>query len=552
MKRYLSLLIFVLLLCTALCACTPEDTSDTLAETTVGIVTDTTPDTDAATDTVAESETEAELETEPETEQETETEPETEPAPEVLVSAIPPKQVLKTIIEDVTPLEISTVSKQVTLQGKALADVQDAFLKEGYFLSYTKPAHDTNLQTAVLKSLDHTVTLIQTSDGSLHVLWEKAAEVSAAPLAPVRNAEKGDVTMAQIGVARGKKEDNPMIGMCYVYRLADGTAVIIDGGVNNKDCAENLYHTLQKLDIATDENGKYKITAWIFSHGHADHIGTFKKFASLYADKADVTYFMYSFPIGDISPKSGDPEAFATTIREAFPNALRVSPHAGLTYHFGNLSVHVLYAPELLYTTEKGVDYYNTTSMILRVEANGQSILHMGDASEASSQAAWNENKSTAFKSNLLQITHHGLYTGPESHEWKYIRKIYQATEATMGLLPMGTRLSTSGRNGRHTVLVAWGTAGYQISFVIDRKDCRNGATTDQTYYDNFVADVAAGVATRETLFGYDGINAVKNRDGMITYISSNETAPMATVFKLSEAGITVESNQELASWLGQ
>lgn len=538
--KSLLLLFSILTICAILCACDPADTPDTLPDATVDAVTDTTR---VPADTPTEAPTDAPTEAP--------TEPETEP--EVLVSAPAPKRILDQLAGRVSPRWISSVCMQVTLPEQDIDTVKDAFQKEGYITAATTPAHGTKLGTAVLKSLEHVVTLIETADGSLHVLWEKTDAVTTDPLYAVRDTERGDVTMVQIGIARGDQKDNPMIGMCYVYRLSDGTALIIDGGINSTDCSVNLFRTLQQLDIARDGDGKYRITAWIFTHGHADHMGTFKRFSAQYADRTDLTYVMYSFPTEEVAPKGNTTgEEFAEIVRASYPNARRVSPHAGLTYFFGNLKIHMLYAPELLYNSPEGVNYFNTTSLLFRIEANGQSVLHMGDASEAASKAAWVNSETAAFKSNALQITHHGLYTGPDSHDWGYMRKLYTATDAEIGLLPMGTRNPGDGRNGRHTVLVGWGMAGYQVSFVIDKKDNRGGASTDQAYYDRFVADVAAGTADRETLFGYDGINTVKNRSGMVTYISASEDAPMATVFNLGEGGFTVVSNGKLDTWLGE
>ena len=536
MKRFLFLAISILLLCAILCAC---DTSHGPADTTADAVTDT--PTDAP----------VEAPTAPETEAPTETEPETEP--EVLVSATAPKRILDQLAGRVSPRWISSVCMQVTLPEQDIDTVKDAFQKEGYILAATTPAYGTKLGTAVLKSLEHVVTLIETADGSLHILWEKADAVTTDPLYAVRNPAQGDMVMAQIGIARGDKNDNPMIGMCYVYRLADGTALIIDGGVNNVDCSVNLFRTLQRLDITRDGDGKYRITAWIFTHGHSDHMGTFKRFSAQYADRTDLTYVMYSFPTDAVAPKGNTTgEEFAEIVRASYPTAKRVSPHAGLTYFFGNLKIHMLYAPELLYNSEEGVNYFNTTSLLFRIEANGQSVLHMGDASEAASKAAWINSKSDAFKSSALQITHHGLYTGPDSHDWGYMKKLYNATDAEIGLLPMGTRNPGDARNGRHTVLVGWGNAGYQVSFVINRQDSHSGQALDQGYFDRFVAEVTAGTNKKPTIFGYDGINTVKNRSGMVTYISASEDAPMATVFTLGEGGFTVVSNEDLAAWLDE
>ena len=527
-----------------LAACAPTgdgNAAETPADTTAESVTN--PPTDAPAETPADPETEAPTETE--------TEPDTEP--EVLVSATAPNKILNNLVGRVSPRRISSVCMQVTLPQQGIDTVQDAFLREGYLLAATTPAHGTNLGTAVLKSLEHTVTLMETADGFLHVLWEKANSVTTDPLYAVQNPEKGDVTMAQIGIARGDQNDNPMIGMCYVYRLSDGTALIIDGGINNVACSVNLFRTLRRLDIARDEDGRYRITAWIFTHGHADHMGTFKRFSAQYADRTDLAYVMYSFPTEEVAPKGNTTgEEFAEIIRLTYPKAKRVSPHAGLTYFFGNLSVHMLYAPELLYNSPEGVNYYNTTSLLFRIEANGQSVLHMGDASEAASEAAWINHESTAFQSNALQITHHGLYTGPDSHDWGYMKKLYHATDAKIGLLPMGTRNPGDARNGRHTVLVGWGNAGHQVSFVVDTRDSHNGKALDQAYFARFVAEVAAGTNQKPTLFGYDGVNTVKNRSGMVTYISAGEDAPMATVFNLGEGGFTVVSNEKLDTWLGE
>ena len=538
MKRYLLLLISILLLCTILCACDPA-TPDVPTDTTVGSVTE------APTEAPTEETTE-------EVTTEAPTEPETEP--EVLVEAIAPKKVLLTLVEDVTVVEISSISKQVTLPDTALDGVKNAFVQEGYIVAATTAANGSNLGTTVLKSQGHVVTLMQTKDGSLHVLWEKAENVSTDPLYAPRSARQGEVIMAQIGIARGNSDDNPMIGMCYVYRLADGTALIIDGGVNNDDCAKNIYDTLGKLDIAKDENGKYRITAWIFTHGHSDHMGAFKAFSAAYAEETDLAYAMFNFPTEEVAPSGSTQDGpFFNIIRRAYPNVQRVAPHAGLTYFFGNLSVHMLFAPELVYTTV-GVDYYNTTSLLFRIEVNGQSILHMGDASEVSSKAAWTENSSAAFQSTALQITHHGLYTGADgSHTWSYMKKIYLATNASVGLLPMGTRKPGDARNGRHTVLVGWGNAGYQISFVLNtKKSATNSINTDQAFFDRFAADKAAGTAEYETLFGYDGVNTIVNRSGMVTYVNATETEPMATVFSLTGEGMTVVTNEILAAWLGQ
>ncbi len=471
--------------------------------------------------------------------------------PAVTLPPLPPEEIAASFSAEAEPLPISPVCREITLRGQDFSSVRDAFTERGYLPVPSAAAEGTRLQTAVLKNDETVVTVIGTAGDAVHVLWEDAKEVSVSPLAPPEDPQTGDVTMVQIGTARESEKDNPMIGMCYVYRLGDGSALILDGGSGNDTCAGNIFRALEKLDVAKTGDGKYRISAWIFSHGHGDHIGAFKKFAAGYAGKYEIGAVMYSFPSPEIGLSGCDAAAFEQTVKEYCPDALRVSPHAGLRYYFGNVTVHVLYHPELLYTGESGIKYFNNTSMILKIEANRRTVLHMGDAGEQASEEAWKENDPSAFESDMLQITHHGLYTGPEYHRWDNVKNIYDAAYATYGLLPMGTRYPGDSRNGRYTVLIEWGVKlGYQVSYVLDRRDDHGRPVPSQSEFDKFVSDAEKGLADYDTLYGFDGINIAENQDGMITYLSGADTVPMATEFLLGKTGITVRDNTALSEWL--
>ncbi|MCQ2425069.1 MAG: MBL fold metallo-hydrolase [Lachnospiraceae bacterium] len=480
--------------------------------------------------------------------------PQTEAAteePAVTLPPLPPEEIAASLSAETTTLLISPLCRQVTLSGQDLASVRKAFTERGYLPVPYVPAEGTKLETVVLKNDEKIVTLIKTAGDTVHVLWEDADAVSVAPLAHPENPQTGDVTMVQIGIARESEKDNPMIGMCYLYRLGDGSALIIDGGSGNDTCAEDIMKALKKADIAKTGDGKYRISAWIFSHGHGDHIGAFKKFTANYAGQYEVGAVMCSFPSAEIGLSGCDAEAFEQTVKDTCPGALRIVPHAGLRYHFGNVTVHVLYSPDLLYTGKSGIQYFNNTSLILKLEANKQTVLHMGDAGEQASEEAWKENDPSAFSSDMLQITHHGLYTGSESHRWENVKNIYDAAFASYGLLPMGTRYPGDSRNGRYTVLIDWGAKnGYQVSYVLDRKDNHGYSSLSQSDFDKFVAGAEKGTAEFDTLFGFDGINIAENPDGMVTYLSAADTVPMATEFVLGAAGITVRANTALSEWL--
>ena len=541
MKKILILTLALLMLLGTLAACnTPspdlpeEQTTTQDTESTQQTTTQDTENTPPTTDEVT---------TQPEPEQELEIRPATPPE-----CAQTPEQIVENLTADLTVMQTGSRTKEVILPLQEADNVAEAFTLAGYAVAKPFALEGAKFENIIFYSTECTVTLQKTAN-SAYLFWEPYS-ADALDLLFTNNATNtGEVIAAQIGVEREEETDNPMIGMCYVYKLSDGSAVIIDGGVNTKACRNNILATLQRMDIAKDDAGRYRITAWVLTHGHSDHRGAIVGFGKNYGDQVSLSYLVYNFPLGELSTSTWDLLAFEEKMAKFYPDAQYVAPHAGLQYHFDNLTVQVLYSPELIYSPDQPVEYYNNTSLIFIADCAGARILHMGDAGELASTATWELYEKSAFGANVLQITHHGLYTGPDSHKWKNLKNIYSASQATLGLLPMGSRKPGDSRNGRHTVLIGWGGANYQVSFVINKRDNHGQSSISQEYYEQFVAQVAAGTAQHQTLFGYDGINTVTNDDGMITYLSCNETTPMVTLITLSAQGASIAHNQMLYDW---
>lgn len=529
MKRCIALLLSILTALCVLTACnspappTPEDT--TQAE---------------SVDTRAESTTQAP------------TEQTTEPVPTIPPEqAIAPEQVVQGLDANAVIMQIGTSTSQVLLHGNTWEEIQAAFTAAGYAPVQATLPGDTRLQTVVLYGKDVTLTLQNTQEGA-YAIWEPYLPDTLSLLLPNDKTGTGAVTLAQIGIAREEEDDNPLNGMCYVYKLSDGSALIIDGGFNTKSCRDNVLGTLKTLDIAKNADGKYRITAWIFSHGHKDHRATFIGFGKHYGEQVELQYVMYNFPVspGTLTASTFDLVNFETKWKEYYPGAQHVVAHAGLAYHFDNLTIEVLYSPEMLYAPDQSIVYYNDTSLILRADCSGTRTLFMGDAGEKAATLTWSNAEKGAFAADMLQITHHGFNTGESSHNWKHIKQIYTATGATLALLPMTSRLEGDARNGRYTVIVGHGGANYQMSFFINKRDKQDYSSVTQEAYMEFVEQVAAGTNKYPTLFGYDGINTITSAEGLVTYIAGNETAPMVTLFWLDANGATVTHNATLAEWL--
>ena len=393
--------------------------------------------------------------------------------------------------------------------------------------------------------------------------------------------------VVQLGIERHTETDNPLNGMCYVIKLSNGKAVIIDGGYATEECVDTLYRALEALNIAKMSDGRYAIEAWILTHGHGDHVGTLLSMSRKYRDNIWLHYIIHnlgptstdeisgSVLVGDetTARKYTNETELDAILDYAWPDSARVNAHAGLKYYIGNMTLDLLYSPDVLYNGDERIGYYNDTSLIFKASAGGndgtdkKSVFFFGDAGEVAAQRTWELYEESAFRSDILQVTHHGLYTkvGGE-FAWEYIKMIYDATGAKIAFLPLNSMYpeDATGRNGRYTVFVAWSmgwvkrnedpidTDRCHISYFTNHNDVAymNGvAASDvtQEHYNAFVAAVANG-EYKGTFFGYDGVNKLYNENGLVTYVAANELETMYTQFSLGGGAVTLVKNQTVAS----
>ena len=453
-------------------------------------------------------------------------------------------------------LRSSTNCSEIVIKGTFGDSIVELFTAEDFKVLNNSKIPGAKFETIVLTKGEHVVTIYWNKlKYEVRLLWE--TKTDTAPLTPNSQTGKGAVTLVQVGTERVSENDNPLNGMCYVAKLADGSAIIIDGGSDNDRCADNLFKTLKKLGISKNSSGQYMIEAWIFTHGHGDHVGTAKVFVPKYKSNVSVKYIVHNLPgSGDLVAGICDETGFDTLMKNAFPNAKRVNPHSGQKYYFGNATIDMLYTPDLIYSSTEKLSYYNDVSLIFKLSGGGASALFFGDAGEEAATAVWERYDSSVFKSDIVQVTHHGLYTGVEDatkgtgHVWDNLKKVYDAANATYAVLPMHSKYGPDQRNGRFTVMVQWCNAGYQISYFMNKNDNHGDTNITQNDYNNFVASVKNGTNTYSTLYGYDGINKIVNEKGLITYTGGNQENPMATVFTFS-GGAKLSENKDLYQWLG-
>ena len=442
--------------------------------------------------------------------------------------------------------------------------IVSAFISAGFRSVAITPVSGAKFETLLFTNGYELVTVYwKPTQKEARILFEKLDENVLSALVPNASTGTGELTMVQIGVERGPGDTgNPMIGMCYVIKLADGRAIIIDGGFKYESNSDNVYNALSKLDIARNEDGQYIIAAWFFSHGDSDHVGIMETFGKKYSEKADVECFVYNLPSASqlLTPTSATVEnAFYNYCKAAYPNAVYLVPRAGVQYYFGNVTIDMLYTPDLVWSPESRITYYNSTSIVYKVKGGHGSFLSTGDAGESAFKVMWENYYAIAFSCDMFQVPHHGLTTqntedgtgNYAAHGWTYIKMVYEVTGAQYAVLPMGDRNPKDSRNGRATVIVFWGNANCGISYFMNKDDKAFGGLSGENYQ-AFVDAVAAGTNTHETYLGYNGINILNNGKGLITYIASSEVDPMATVFSFAQGIITVQSNEKLHDWLAE
>ena len=332
---------------------------------------------------------------------------------EKVLSDMPPYGVIIELSRTTPAIKSGTKCSEAILKNIDSIDViKEKFEKYDFEEIEFNTIENSKLYTSVMTRGNYMVTInYKVIESEARVMWEMTYDNAPEVLKPNETTGIGAVKVYQIGTERVEEKDNPLNGMCYVVKLSNGRALVLDGGFNNDSCAHNLYNTLEKLEIAKNDDGEYIIEAWIFSHGHGDHTGILYNYAPLYADKTEVTYFVYNLPGSDlIAPEECNEAAFETLIAESFPESKRVNPHTGLKYYFGNVTISMLYTPEMLYNEDTPISYFNDTSLIFKLEADGGSVLFYGDSAEEASKAMWSLYFSQTFESDIFQMTHHGLY----------------------------------------------------------------------------------------------------------------------------------------------
>ena len=205
-------------------------------------------------------------------------------------------------------------------------------------------------------------------------------------------------------------------GMSFIYKLADGTFFIIDGGMcanrtGSNECKkepsiDRLFPTLQSL---ADDPNNIVISGWLITHIHNDHAGAFIDLAERpeYLSKVTIKQVIYSQPSDEDMQDKNQPFRL-----DWMPNALEkmkitktVKAHPGQVFYFADLTLTILGSHDLVKPDK--ITSHNNASIVSMVEFGGKKMLFLADA-EGASNAKLDKIYGASLNADILQVAHHG------------------------------------------------------------------------------------------------------------------------------------------------
>ncbi len=268
---------------------------------------------------------------------------------------------------------------------------------------------------------------------------------------PTKKVDAAPVTTTQLtmlgveGIYNGNYQNN---GLSLIYRLSDGSFVIVDGGhsANAAIYAVNIVEALREQ--SKDYVKSYKdirIAAWIITHPHGDHSGTlvkeYKRFADFTVERIMTNFWPSSAFEKNKNVQSNFSGSFSShTSTRSVADALKadyVVPHVGQVWHFGDTEFEFLYTIESFLPRMAVV--YNTSSLVFRTTTTDPSgkqstTFIPGDATGEALELC-TKTFGSYIKSDIVQVTHHGLGNGGSENK---ISAAYAMIKPSVVLWPLG------------------------------------------------------------------------------------------------------------------
>ena len=156
---------------------------------------------------------------------------------------------------------------------------------------------------------------------------------ASSPLAQMNDTSddvRGDTALMQFSLHYGKmiRFHSCDCGMLYALRMRDNSVIIIDGGEieqSTEDACDEFMRRLENL-TGKEKGEKIRVSAYICTHNHDDHMDFFIKLLKRENDVLDIERVMFNFPSKTLL-EYGIPcaEKLRSRIKKYAPNAKYLS-----------------------------------------------------------------------------------------------------------------------------------------------------------------------------------------------------------------------------------
>ncbi len=270
------------------------------------------------------------------------------------------------------------------------------------------------------------------------------------PTAPVSGVKVTEPSMGVVSMDYLKISN--IDGAGFIFTMADGSYVIIDGGHPSKGewrdgteqevdeygdpvldengvpvmkkewvvlyegTAPKIYNYLKENNQRPD--GKILIRAWIITNAKTDHYGAFVDFAKDHAEEVTLEYFVAQFDYekqiktsssegaSGVNAGNGPDVEKIMEAKKLFKNAKHIVPLAGQKMYFGTMETTFLYTAEVF--CHENPDNVGDHSLVFRSVLDGTSMLFVSDIGLDVIQILVDNYTSATLKSDFVQAPNHG------------------------------------------------------------------------------------------------------------------------------------------------
>ncbi len=190
------------------------------------------------------------------------------------------------------------------------------------------------------------------------------------------------------------------INTSFILESGD-TVLMLDGGFPSE--APYLYEYLKELGGHVD--------TWFLTHFHDDHFGCFLTILQEHPD-IRIDKVCFNFPSDEFITKYEPIQSckssaewitiFKETVAASGIPVVTATEGDVYSYDGGNVTVRVLR------TYDEDLPYINDSSTVFRFEADGKSILFLGDLAVAGGKQLLAKTAPETVKADYVQMAHHG------------------------------------------------------------------------------------------------------------------------------------------------